>query len=51
MEDKWNEIDYHLSTIAGNLGICCQEYCDAPDAIYSLERVMELLIEIRTKNE
>ena len=50
MEDIWNEIDDHLSVIHGNLGICCQEYCDAPNAIYSLEKVQELLIKIREKN-
>ncbi|MDB4342836.1 hypothetical protein OAA23_00375 [bacterium] len=49
MEEKWKEIDEHLSIIAGNLGICCQEYCDAPNAIHSLEKVMELLVEIREK--
>ena len=39
MEDIWNEIDEHLSVIHGNLGICCQEYCDAPNAIHSLEKL------------
>ena len=48
-EDIWEEIDEHLSVISGNLGICCQENCDAPNAIYSLERVMELLIDIKEK--
>jgi hypothetical protein len=47
MEDKWNEIDEHLQVIQGNLGICCQDYCDAPNAIYSLEKVMDLLVDIR----
>lgn len=47
MEDIWDEIDEHLSVIHGNLGICCQEYSDAPDAIHSLERVTELLVKIR----
>ena len=50
MEDIWKEIDDHLSVIHGNLGICCQEYCDAPNAIHSLEKVQELLIKIREKN-
>ena len=49
MEEKWKEIDEHLSIISGNLGICCQEYCDAPNAMHSLEKVMELLVEIRKK--
>jgi len=51
MEETWDEIDEHLSVIAGNLGICCQEYCDAPNAIHSMERVMELLVDIRQKIE
>ena len=50
MEDIWKEIDDHLSVIHGNLGICCQEYCDAPNAIHSLEKLQELLIKIRNKN-
>jgi len=51
MKDTWKEIDEHLSVIAGNLGICCQEYCDAPNAIHSMERVMDLLVDIREKIE
>ena len=43
----FNEIDEHLSIIHGNLGICCQEYCDSPAAIQSLEKVMELLIKLK----
>tara|TARA_B100000900_G_scaffold246956_1_gene210074 strand:+ start:783 stop:938 length:156 start_codon:yes stop_codon:yes gene_type:complete len=49
MEDLFDEIDEHLSVIHGNLGICCQEYCDAPNAIHSMERVMEILVDIREK--
>jgi len=49
MEEQWKEIDEHLSIIAGNLGICCQDSCDAPNAIHSLEKVMELLVEIKEK--
>ena len=51
MNDIFDEIDEHLSVIAGNLGICCQEYCDAPNAIHSMEKVMELLVDIRQKIE
>lgn len=49
MEEIFNEIDEHLSVIAGNLGICCQEYCDAPNAIHSMEKVMELLVDLKEK--
>lgn len=49
MDDIFDEIEEHLSVIHGNLGICCQEYCDAPNAIHSMERVMELLVDIKEK--
>lgn len=47
MEALWDELEEHLQVIHGNLGVCCQEYCDAPNAIYSLERVMNILATIR----
>ena len=49
MDEMWDEVDDHLTIIHGNLGICCQEYCDAPNAIHSLERVTESLANIRYK--
>lgn len=49
MEELFDEIDEHLSVIYGNLGICCQEYCDAPNAIHSMEKVMELLVDLKEK--
>lgn len=49
MEELFDEIDEHLSVIHGNLGICCQEYCDAPNAIHSMEKVMELLVDLKEK--
>ena len=51
MEDTWDEIQEHLQVIHGNLGICCQELCDAPNAIYSLERLTELLVDISQKKK
>ena len=51
MNDAWEEIDEHLRVIYSNLGICCQDNCDASNAIYSLERVMDLLVDIREKTE
>lgn len=47
MENIWEEIDEHLSFIHSNLGICCQEYCDASNATWHLEQVMEKLVTIR----
>jgi len=49
IEEKWKEIDTKLGIVYSNLGICCQDYCDASDAIHNLEEVMELLVDIRTK--
>ena len=51
MNDTWEEIDEHLRVIYSNLGICCQDNCDASNALYSLERVMDLLVDIREKTE
>ena len=48
IEEKWKEIDTKLGIIYSNLGICCQDYCDASDSIHNLEEVMELLVDIRT---
>ena len=47
IEDKWNEIDVKLGLVYSNLGICCQDYCDAATAISNLEEVMEMLVDIR----
>lgn len=47
IEDKWNLIDEKLGIVYSNLGICCQDYCDAASAIHNLEEVMDLLVDIR----
>jgi len=49
IEEKWQEVDTKLGIVYSNLGICCQDYCDASDAIHNLEAVMELLVDIRSK--
>lgn len=46
-EEKWDEIDTKLGIVYSNLGICCQDYCDAATAIQNLEDVMEMLVDIR----
>ena len=51
MEDVWNEIDEHLGVVYSNLGICCQEYCHAAEAIYNLEQAMEKLVDLRLKTK
>ena len=50
-EDIFEEINEHLSVLGGNLGICCQEYCDAPNAIYSMEKIMDLLEKLKDKRK
>ncbi len=47
IEEKWNEVDTKLGIVYSNLGICCQDYCDAATAIYTLEEVMKILVDIR----
>jgi|TARA_B110000977_G_C10791185_1_gene382508 hypothetical protein len=49
IEKKWDEIDTKLGIVYSNLGICCQDYCDASDALHNLEEVMDLLVDIREK--
>jgi len=47
IEEKWNEVDTKLGIVYSNLGICCQDYCDAATAIHTLEEVMKILVDIR----
>lgn len=51
MEETWNEIDEHLGIVYSNLGICCQDYCDAANAIHNLEEAMNKLADLRLKIE
>ena len=46
-EEFWKDIDEHLQVIYGNLGVCCQEYCDSATALHSLEEVMDKLAQLR----
>lgn len=48
-EQLWNEVEEHLRVIHSNLGICCQDYCNAAEATYNLEQVMEKLTTLRFK--
>lgn len=50
-EEFWKEVEEHLSVVQGNLGICCQDYCDAADAMASMEIIMEKLVDIKEKYE
>lgn len=49
MEELWDEIDEHFRIIDSNLGICCQDYCDASNARFELEQALEKLATIREK--
>ena len=40
IEEKWQEVGTKLGIVYSNLGICCQDYCDASDAIHNLEAVL-----------
>ena len=48
-EKFWKEMDEHISVIQGNLGICCQDYCDAANAMHAMEDLMEKLVDIKIK--
>lgn len=50
-EEFWKDIDEHLQVIYGNLGVCCQEYCDSATALHSLEEVMDKLAQLREEEE
>ena len=49
LESKWDEIDELFEYIYRNLDICCQDLCEGQESKYKLERIMELLSEIREK--
>ena len=51
MEEIWKEVDTHLGIVYSNLGICCQDYCDASIALHNLEQAMEKLVTIKEKYE
>jgi len=50
-EEFWREVQDLISTIHGNLGICCQEQSDAPEAIWALEQLQERIVDLREKIE
>jgi len=51
MEELWDQIESHLRIIDSNLGICCQDYCDAAEARSNLDDVIDKLVTIREKYE
>lgn len=50
-EEFWKEVEGLLSTIQGNLGICCQDYCDAASAMHAMDNLMDKLIELKEKTD
>ena len=51
MEELWDQIEAHLRIVDSNLGICCQDYCDAAIARSELEQAIDKMVEIRLKIE
>ena len=49
MEKLWEEIEAHLRIVDSNLGICCQDYCDAAIARNELEEAIDKMAQIRLK--
>ena len=50
-EEFWKEVQESISIIQGNLGICCQDYCDAANAMQAMEDLMERITDLREKIE
>ena len=51
MDELWNQIEGHLRIVDSNLGICCQDYCDASIARNELEEAIDKMAQIRLKIE
>ena len=49
MEELWNEVENHLRIVDSNLGICCQDFCDAVLARHELEQAIDKMVSIRLK--
>ena len=49
MNELWDQIDEHLRVIDSNLGICCQDYCNAAEARRHLEDAIDKMVTIREK--
>ena len=49
MEELWDQIDEHLRVVDSNLGICCQDYCNAAEARRHLEDTIDKMVIIREK--
>ena len=47
MEEIWDEIEAHLRVVDSNLGICCQDYCDAAIARSELYQAIDKMAQIR----
>jgi len=51
IERKWELIDKHLQYIHRNLDICCQDLCEGQASKYKLEKIMEMLVDIKEDYE
>ena len=51
IKEKWDKIDGYFQYIHRNLDICCQDLCEGQHSKHKLEEVIQLLAEIREKDE
>jgi hypothetical protein len=51
MDELWDQIEEHLRIVDSNLGICCQDYCDASIARNELDEAIDKMAQIRLKIE
>ena len=49
-KDLWQEIDEKLQFIYLNTDRCCQDLCEGQECKYKVEEIMELLVELKSKN-
>ena len=51
MDELWDQIEEHLRIIDSNLGICCQDFCNAAEARKNLDEAIDKMVLIREKYE
>ena len=51
INEKWDKIDKHFEYIHRNLDICCQDLCEGQQSKFKLEKIMELLVDIKENYE
>ena len=51
MDELWDQIEEHLRIIDSNLGICCQDFCNAAEARKNLDEAIDKMVLIRENYE